>query len=713
MSAHQWTTKIAYVTEDLETVEEKEIRKKESLHICTEIRKPHRPVVLGSGNYAVVVLAASSAEPQSANTFYALKFLRVDTESEIYSEIGQLRFYSEVTKTRIFLSDLPYLVGYEGFGRTKKIELPSKARKDEHILDKIYQPRLDEIEEENKKAKIHEFLEENLKVKLQGEFYVMDAACGTLGDFLLHEFEWKANSMFVNSPRKSDQLSEIVEDNKNLLQATREMLDDQHISLNANDRSGLGILRAVDKANHRFANRAIVRLFVDMIQTVTKLHNPRHVLQYGKSPHGMLGSQEQEEFTEQAGWAHRDIKPANFLMDFSPPDLEYKVQATDLGFVIGASDAGRKETISATKDPGVLALGSYLYRAPEQRESRYEVQFSLKNENPTNELMFMDIGDMTISAGDLFESDDFLVENDDDHHPGVPIRTTIVDTEKSEGKYRIKLESRLLPKASQVLYSGDVVKLTGQHTDLFSLGAALYLMASGGKNPEKFFIKYLEEIPDDTSSETSEFSSIYNSCYKIAMSLCLQPWDEANKDAEELYGSSLTEDDREFMRNYHSSKGGREIRSSRGWFGIGKKETVTQPEKGLALYLTALRSNPMLRYYTTNKNGSAIPFCILFEIVKLMVRDKEHSYIRMSGGNSTLTTTKKNGDSGEDGSSYGYFALDLEDMADNCLESLKNALERSEALEFPEGRYARVANQADRMIFVVRLLFDKLSTPTS
>ena len=678
--------------------EDSPTRKIESLYICTEDGQPDRPVVLGSGNYAVVVLAAPSAVPVNAYSFFAIKFLRKDTESKIYSDIGQMRFYSEVSKTRNFLGDLPFLVGYKGYGQTRKIERPTRTRRDESILAEVYQPQLDEVVERNQRTNIHTFIEEGLKVALLGEFYIMNAASGTLGDFLLQEFGWERNSIFVSSPRRASQLSQVMHDDEQLLKATLEMLNDQEIVLDVSDKSGLGILRAVDKANPKFANRAIIHLFSDMIRTVMALHNPRHMLKHSATtpPGGeddALGTE-----IDEAGWAHRDIKPANFLMDFVPPHLVYGVRATDLGFVIGASDAGKKETMSATKDPGVLALGSYLYRAPEQRESRYEIQFSSNPKDATNNVEFIDIGDMNISAGDLFESDDFLIEGQEQHDQGAPIRTTIVYAKRSGGKFELRLDDKLVPKASQVLYSGDVVKLTGQHTDLFSLGATLYLMASGGKNPEKFFVKYLEEIPEDTASEGSEYSTIYDSCFKIAMSLCLQPWEGVNEEANKLYKDILTSDDRDFMSNYHASKGGVKVTSSRFF----RRQTETQPAKGLAAYLTALRSNPMLRYYTTNKNGSAIPFCILFEIVRLMVRDKEHSYVRSETGE--IGANLK----GKDEYRYGYFGLDLENVAERCREACMEALGRSDELHFLEGRYPMVADRADRMVFVIRLLFEKL-----
>ena len=47
-------------------------------------------------------------------------------------------------------------------------------------------------------------------------------------------------------------------------------------------------------------------------------------------------------------------------------------------------------------------------------------------------------------------------------------------------------------------------------------------------------------------------------------------------------------------------------------------------------------------------------------------------------------------------------------MAEKCRESCMDALGRSEELNFVQGRFPKIADRADRMIFVIRLLFDKL-----
>ena len=675
-----WTRKIAYVSEQYQEAEKKGVKRVEELYLCTEDKDRLRPVVLGAGNYAVVILAANSVVPANASEFFALKLLRKDTESTIYSDIGLMRFYSEVAKTRNFIGNFPYLVGYRGFGKTVATKNAPRSRRDEKELNDVYGAQLKDVVNLNKEEGLHDFLEQGLKVALLGDFYVMRAESGTLGDFLLQEFHWEQNPIYVTSPRWKNQLQSMRSSNDERVNPAKELIEKEKIDLDRENRSGLGILRAIDKKNPQFANRAVVELFVEMLQPIAELHNRENA-----------NAQDNQE--AQAGWAHRDIKPHNFLVGFNPPTPRIDIKATDLGFVIGTSDAGKKETLSSTKDPGVLALGSYLYRAPEQRESRYEILFELdpvaKEVTTIDQISFLNVGDMAISEGDLFESDNFFIGTAKKSDPGTPIRTTIKEAKPEGGKWKLTFSDRLVPRASQILYSGDVVKMTGQHTDLFSLGAALYLLASGGKNPEKFYIKYLEEVPYEGDESETDLGSIARSCFTIAMSLCLQPWDDISKQAETLYKDVLTDEDKEFLQSYRSSQA--EVTVKKSWFSKANKNK--QPDQGLAAYLTTLRENPMLRYYASNKNNKPIPFCILFEIVRLMVRGKTHSYV---------DEMKK---SPEETGTYGYFALDLEAKARACRDSCTRALAEAQELAFNAGQYPRVADTAAQMVFVLRVLF--------
>ena len=704
MTQHLWTNPIYYVSEQLEVTEQQEASESRALtkkrisqlYICVDESESARPIVLGAGSYAVVVLASFSANPVESSEFTALKLLRMDKESEIYSRIGQLRFYSEVSKTRLFRSNHPFLVGYHGFGKTKTTQETVKKRDAEYNIQEVYGEQVARVVELNEKCGVHKFLEDGLSLTLMGEFYVMTAESGTIGDFLLQEYRWSKNPYYEHSPVHHKDFSELLDSELGKIDAANEMLDDLNVKLDPNDKSGLGVLRAVDRSSREFANRAIMHLFTDMVETVTRLHYRKRG---ASSPRFGAG----DDASIDTGWAHRDIKPSNFLMEFTAPDLKYKVKATDLGFVIGANEAGNKETLSGTKDPGVLALGSYLYRAPEQRESRYEILFELPSEGRTKRITFVNTGDMEIHPGDLFESDNVFRDGDTAPDPGAPIRTTVTAAKNMGGKWEVELLDGIEAKAEQILYSADIVKLAGQHSDLFSLGATLYLLATGGKNPEKFYIKYLEDVPmSSTSEETgtiernkSQFASISDSCFKIAMSLCLQEWQHKEGESRRVYDELLTPDDKAFIASY-TSDGKRVSAAKRSKFGFGNSGDVKpEPDRELARYLTALQENPMLRYYLSNRNGNPIPFCLLFEIVRLMVRDREHSYVRNID------------DSSQEGE-YGYFAIDLKDRAGSCLHSCNKAMSKSADLKFDAGAYARVGDNAAEMVFLLRILFDEL-----
>ena len=77
-----------------------------------------------------------------------------------------MRFYSEVNKTRLFLSNNPMLVGYHGFGQTTTVQATDRPRGDEVDLQEVYSPELDESVKTNLNNEIHTFLERGLTLAL-------------------------------------------------------------------------------------------------------------------------------------------------------------------------------------------------------------------------------------------------------------------------------------------------------------------------------------------------------------------------------------------------------------------------------------------------------------------------------------------------------------------------------------------------------------------
>ena len=91
MCSAQWNRQIDYVSEQKAANEEHTVKDRKTLYICVaqDDKDEERPVVLGAGNYAVVILAANSADPENADHFYAIKLLRKDTESKIFSTLDK------------------------------------------------------------------------------------------------------------------------------------------------------------------------------------------------------------------------------------------------------------------------------------------------------------------------------------------------------------------------------------------------------------------------------------------------------------------------------------------------------------------------------------------------------------------------------------------------------------------------------------------------
>jgi len=661
--------------------------------------------VLGTGNYAVVILASKGADPEYADDFFAIKMLKVNTESSIFSEVGRHRFFAEIAKTRLFLGDETYLVGYHGFGQTKTLETSVNVgvRPDEVTVLNAYGDQLSIAIAGNSPSadgneSVHSFLEGSLNCKFAGDFYVMTAETGTLGDLLLHEFPWRNNALYGSWKKGAKNLASMFGSGQFSRQPMLDSFVSQEgIKYDGSCKSGLGVLRAIDRKNTKLANQAILSFFIGTLNSIISLHNREDD---DKTP---------PEENAVAGWAHRDIKPGNFLLTVRAPEPDLPpIRASDLGFVISASETGQKETLSGTKDPGVLALGTYLYRAPEQVESRYEVQFSLPEDGSevVERISFLYVGDFLIEPGDLFESDSFFLANEKNPDSGMPVRTTVTEASVSDGRWSLSLREPLKRRANtQTLYSGDIVKLTGQHTDLFSLGAMLYLIASGGKNPEKFYSKCLEPLPEDESIENSigPIEEIGNSCFRLALSVCVQPWSELQKEMDVVYSTkssttlgggeySLSDSDRSFVNIYKSEVGKTTTEVRLGGLLVYKTRNA---DRGLAAYLHAMRSNPVFNYYGKNKNGNPIPFVILYEIVKLMVRNKEHSYVSM--GDDT-------------GHATGYFSADLTNKVKECKDSCNHVLTNSLSLKFDTLSYSDLARTPDGLVVALRLGADKLAT---
>src|SRR5581483_6312525 len=146
-----------------------------------------RPIILGSGRYATVVLASTGEDVTMADELFAVKFLKRDAESDVFNRIGFQRFLEEVTSTGQF-GDRADLVLFRGFGTVRPLTDAPAGVEEYPIVSqvaKIYGDRtpqhlkpsqfFDKLANANQQ--VAAFLE-NSGISVQGPFFVMQVEAG-------------------------------------------------------------------------------------------------------------------------------------------------------------------------------------------------------------------------------------------------------------------------------------------------------------------------------------------------------------------------------------------------------------------------------------------------------------------------------------------------------------------------------------------------------
>jgi serine/threonine protein kinase len=640
-------------------------------------------VVLGSGRYAIVVLASKGAGSSSPRDLYAVKFLKDDPESPTFAAKSRERFYEEVAQMRrLAARGNPAFIPYQGFGTLPcaKNTLPVAAQA---LVREL--PGFEEVGQEDANA----IRQAALPSQLQGEFFVMTATQGTLDDLLLRSHPWATQPLCRAVPALAHDLKTARKEKASDVSAF--LAKYANAEKLAQDRSGLGILTAFGARTPTLRNRIVVELFLNIATSLSLLHEP----------------DSQKEDVASKALAHRDVKPGNFLLSFSPKvDNEFPIFVSDLGFVATMDEVtnGLRSMAASTRQPGALAAGTYLFRAPEQVIVGYELQWEAAK-NADHVIRVADIGDMAIEPGDWLESDE-LERGGDVSSERVPsthlFRSRIEQVVRDGGHIVLTLKDKFAGSASRLYTRGTVVKQPGQHTDIFAFGAMLYFVISGGKNPESFASKCL--APESKNCEVkSAAGRVYASCVSLTMALCLEDPRELGPVAKRLvqgaYGKyyrtvaheqwyedamevcKLVSAEAEFLKEQETAaESGRTVKPR----GPGDEEMA------LAGYIDHLRKSPAVLYHCSDRNGKAISFPILLEIVRLMRRDLPDSYVRIP-------------DEGTAVGAPGYFGQDLTTAIGMARRELQEILRKEACCDFESTQYQPVASSGPVVLLWCRL----------
>lgn len=696
---------------DLSTVE-LQIVQPETSNEVPQVKKVYlivrgdEPVRLGSGRYAYVVAAAGNADLRTAQEFYALKFLKFDKDSSAVSKNARTRFYEELDKTVRFQSARGTIVRCVGCSRV--LELPPfafESKEDRVKNERAFEDRFG-VKDQNGATVRNVYQEtalDNTKAirgrvnasflgDIQGEFYAMGAEEGTLDDLLFDNRPWSQRPIFSVWARLRERLEELLVDETavtRFLETIRNPDHLRHISprdatrLEQSKRSrprpekpanngGLALMNYIGAYSPTTKNRIAVSLAAALVDTVRDLHTAR--------------ADDGKRFPD--GWlAHRDLKPGNFLLSYAR-NKNFELRISDLGYTVGSEAAGGfGPTLDASmREPGVLAPGSYLFRAPEQISGSVEIRFHV-DDAENGVISFSDIGAVASpQVGDCIECQEleFLIGKSApvaDRVRGTKVLVTEVDYGADRGAtgdepVRITVDGSIVTRdksGEDDWYVGYINRTSGQHTDIFAFGCILYLIASGGRNPERFYMRCIENLlkedrvareaidlrqPSGESAALAErrpLEFLQDDCFSLALALCCDDPDAIADDVARYIDAPR--EDVEMLRTAPAVEFGA-AQKAVGNAPLSRLGTVRlvrpsvfeclarQPmhrhrprlarlprtaRPNLALlerYLELLRESETVQRYLRDVNGFGLPFPIVYEVVRCVVRDRPDSYVR-------------------------------------------------------------------------------------
>jgi serine/threonine protein kinase len=407
------------------------------------------------------------------------------------------------------------------------------------------------------------------------------------------------------------------------------------------DASGLAILNYVGRWSPTVKNAMVIDLTARVARTVGVLHR---------------GGGDGEEAPAEGWLAHRDLKPGNFLLSYDFTNENGTLKVSDLGYVAGSTVAASlvNSAGGAVREPAVLAPGSYLFRPPEQVVPSIEIRFQIVDAK-RGQIRFTDVaGVVAPQVGDFLECQEikFCAPARDGVKPppGPPVtfHKTKVAAVRAEGDY-VTLTTEDTIHADREhgdeYFLGWVIRPSGQHTDIFALGAMLYLFASGGKNPERFFVKCLEGFARRADGNGAAapapslgqlcHAALYESCFSLALSLCVDATDHLAQDLRVYLGEAQLVDYLDVCRRLrpevadqcddpHAAPKKKEKKEKKTWFGEAPLDVAAKIHE----YLLVHRESPTVQHHLRDTNEVPIPFPIVYEAIRCMVRDRVDSYVR-------------------------------------------------------------------------------------
>lgn len=603
------------------------------LHLIRNPDGSEEPIRLGTGRNAVVFLATDIMELKDDRAdFRAVKFLRDDPDEQLaYS--AAVRFFQEAMSLQNKSGNIDSLVRFLGWGaivRDLKRRGPVNSVKEfwwDQIFNGVRSVSLDSNENED-------FRRVKDRYALQGPFYCLELCHGTLEHLLERSDRWfdlqiyrhntASNNALVGNARELRSDLELfvkrymhhAEERRPLTLAELSRSSGYDI-LNAfkttpveiTNSQGQPLRDEKDPVRHDpnlIRNHTILKLFIKIVQSLQYLH--------GK------------------GEAHRDLKPGNiFFRHNDGLPLRVDVKLADLGYV---TNSGIIETGDTLKGGSEQAPGSPFYRAPEQADLPIEVRVTIDEGDAAtvtgkgSKISNIQASDWLFVA-DLFdESAGYHIEPGDDEDTAQreerAQRTSDLRSEYRDrryyridhaeldglsGDFTLRLEKGVASPERFDLQA-QISKSTGFHTDIYSLGAILYDLASGGRNPEHFYTYCLKVFTDQFGVNSELIPGTIDEVLEILAPVNRnQPRELQNR--LRLAGMVMTTKNidaliEEILRSSHVDA------------------PATEVEKKIRDY--RFRTFDVVNILLTDKRGEPIPREIVRIIVRCMLRDKEGSF---------------------------------------------------------------------------------------